>query len=167
MVGHEPPTGKNKPETRDRPNTIHWPPILYLLTLVAAYGLDRWQPLPPLAQPPIDGLIGWPLFALGAGLGVAGLVRFRVTGTSFDPTAPADALATGGIYQLSRNPMYLGALVAFVGLGLALGLTWLVPLAVVLSVALRQLAILPEEAYLERRFGDAYRRYKSNVRRWL
>jgi protein-S-isoprenylcysteine O-methyltransferase Ste14 len=151
----------------DRPNTIHWPPILYVATFVSAHGLDRMHRLSTLVDQPTAGIIGWLMFSLGFGIGVAALARFRASGTPFDPTAPARALATGGIYQFSRNPMYLGAVIAYVGLGIAVGLTWLVPLAFVMGFAIRQLAVLPEEAYLERRFGDAFRAYKTSVRRWI
>jgi protein-S-isoprenylcysteine O-methyltransferase Ste14 len=153
--------------SKDRPNTLHWPPILYLVVLALAV-LAHWLwPLPALLGAPVDSSIGWPLLALGIGLGVAGLLRFRTVGTSFDPTAPADALATSGIYGYTRNPMYLGAVVGFVGLGLTSHWTWLIILTPFMAVAVRTLAIGPEEAYLERRFGTAYLDYKTRVRRWI
>ncbi len=152
---------------QDRPNAVHWPPLLYVLVFSAAWLLDRLLPLPTLLGPPVGSLLGGPLLLLGVGIGASALVRFRIVGTTFDPTGPANALATGGIYQWTRNPMYLGALMAFTGLGLALQWTWLLVLSVPLAVALQRLAIRPEEAYLERRFGAAYLDYKARVRRWL
>jgi protein-S-isoprenylcysteine O-methyltransferase Ste14 len=152
---------------QDRPNAIHWPPILYVLTLLVAVWLDWTWRIPVLLQPPLNRLIGWPVVLLGAGVGLAGILHFRTAGTSFDPTAPADALATGGIYQYTRNPMYLGAVIAFVGLGLSLYWTWLIILTPLMAIALRYFAIGPEEAYLERRFDRAYVDYKAKVRRWI
>ena len=61
----------------------------------------------------------------------------------------------------------LAALIAFFGLGLALRSTWLLVAVPAVAVALTKLAIEPEEAYLERRFGEAYRGYKAQVRRWI
>jgi hypothetical protein len=61
----------------------------------------------------------------------------------------------------------LGALIAFAGLGIALGATWLLIFLPVSAVALRKLAIEREEAYLTHRFGDAYRAYLARVRRWI
>lgn len=151
----------------DRPNAMHWPPILYVIVLALAWALDRMLPLPPLVEPPVSDMLGGPLLLLGIGIGASALVRFRVVGTTFDPTGRATALATGGVYQWTRNPMYLGALLAFLGLGLALHWSWLILLAVPLAVALQRLAILPEEAYLERRFGADYLAYKARVRRWI
>ena len=81
--------------------------------------------------------------------------------------ARAKALATGGIYRLTRNPMYLGAIVAFVGLGLWLANSWLVVLIPVMALALQKLAIEREEAYLRQRFGADYDNYCSRVRRWI
>lgn len=151
----------------DRPNSIHWPPILYVIVLAIAWGLDRLLPLPPVLRAPPSQYLGGPLLLLGIGIGASALVRFRIVGTTFDPTGPANALAKGGIYRYTRNPMYLGALVAFFGLGLALHWTWLVILTLPLAFALQKLAIEPEEAYLERRFGADYLDYKRSVRRWI
>jgi protein-S-isoprenylcysteine O-methyltransferase Ste14 len=72
-----------------------------------------------------------------------------------------------GIYRISRNPMYLGAVLAFAGFGLARHWTWLIVLTPVMAAAIQRLAIVREEAYLERRFGAAYLDYKSRVRRWI
>ena len=151
----------------DRPNTIHWPPILYAVVLVIGGALHYGVPIPPLMTAPLCAIIGVPLMILGLAIGVAALVRFRADGTPFDPTAPATALATGGIYRFTRNPMYLGAILAFAGLGLWLKNSWLVGLMPVLAIALHVLAIQREEAYLERRFGLAYRTYRERVRRWI
>jgi protein-S-isoprenylcysteine O-methyltransferase Ste14 len=151
----------------DRPNTIHWPPILYAVALAVAGGLHYLVPIPALIARPLCTMIGVPLMIVGLGIGVAALVRFRADGTPFDPTAAANALATTGIYRFTRNPMYLGAILAFTGLGLWLKTSWLVALMPVLAIALHMLAIQREEAYLERRFGAAYRTYRDRVRRWI
>ena len=63
--------------------------------------------------------------------------------------------------------MYLGALGLFLGLAFALRSGGLLVVTPAVAVALQLLAIRPEEAYLERRFGDAYRAYKRRVRRWI
>ena len=87
--------------------------------------------------------------------------------TPVNPTGQARQLATEGIYARTRNPMYLGALVGFVGLGLALRSTWLLLAVPAMAVALHILAISREEAYLERVFGEEYRHFRSRVRRWI
>ena len=152
---------------QDRPNTIHWPPILYGITLVAAWGVQRLVPIEGLLPEAFRVPFGVPLLGIGLGIGALAIFRFRRDGTSFDPTARAKALATGGIYRLTRNPMYLGAIVAFVGLGLWLANSWLVVLIPVMALALQKLAIEREEAYLRQRFGADYDNYCSRVRRWI
>ena len=98
---------------------------------------------------------------------VSALVTFRGVGTTPNPTKPAAALALGGPYRFTRNPMYLGWVFAYVGAALLVNAVWpLVFLPVVIAVVQRMF-IEKEERYLERKFGDAYRQYKVRVRRWL
>lgn len=155
------------PDPIDRPNRHHWPPILYGVVLALAWLAERYITPPPLLSLPASRLVGWPLFAIGTALGIAALWRFYRIGTSFDPTAPAKALAIDGLYRVTRNPMYLGALLVFVGFGIAWPAASLVWLAAPMAYGLQKLAIEPEEAYLDRRFGADYTSYKASVRRWL
>jgi protein-S-isoprenylcysteine O-methyltransferase Ste14 len=153
----------------DRPNRHHWPPILYVVTLVSAWGLGRLWPLPAIVvgSPPATRLIGVLLAAAGIAIGVLGILHFRQIGTAIDPTGRATTLADSGIYAWTRNPMYLGATLAFLGAGLAWPSTWLVLVTPLMAIGLQKLAIEREEAYLTRRFGDVYRLYTTRVRRWL
>jgi len=159
----------NTPQpSQDRPNRIPWPPIVYAAVLLGAWLLQRFVPLP--ASMPRDfpiNLIGWLLFAAGIAAGLAGIFQFGALGTTVDPTGRASSLAASGIYAYTRNPMYLGAVLAFVGLSFALGSYWLLILTLVMIVLLTKLAIEPEEAYLSRRFGADYAAYRTKVRRWL
>jgi protein-S-isoprenylcysteine O-methyltransferase Ste14 len=132
-----------------------------------AWILEHWLPLPALPENLLVRWLGAVIFLAGLGVGLVGLMGLRAVGTTFDPTGPADALATQGLYARSRNPLYLSALIAFFGLGLALRSTWLFIAVPAVAVALIKLAIEPEEAYLERRFGEPYRRYKAQARRWI
>ena len=150
----------------DKPNRYHWPPIIYVAALALAFGLDWLLPLNALV---FDGwqTRGWLIAGLGVVIAVSGLVQFQRTGTPFDPTASATALATGGIYRWTRNPMYLGALIVFVGMGLAMRSGWLLAGIPLIAIALQKLAIERAEAYLTRRFGNTYTAYRAEVRRWL
>lgn len=151
----------------DRPSTVPWPPIIYAVTLALAWGLSRLAPLPAWPTNAVIELTGAVAFCVGIALVAMALVRFRAHGTTFDPVGPASALATDGIYRVSRNPMYLGAVIAFLGLSAYLNAPWLLLLQPVLVLALTKLAIEREEAYLERRFGAAYQAYAARTRRWL
>lgn len=109
------------------------------------------------------------LVAAGGLVAAAGVVAFRRARTTVDPRDPGKSteLVSAGIYRASRNPMYLGFLLALAGwgvfLGNALGLAAL-PLFI---AAMNRLQIAPEERALRARFGESYMRYEREVRRWL
>lgn len=152
---------------QDRPSSVPWPPIIYAAALVACWSLEALIALPRLPESLIVRWIGAVLFLAGLGLGLKGFADLRAAGTTMHPSGAASALVTEGIYARTRNPLYLAALIAFAGLGLALRSTWLLIAAPCVAVALTRLAIEPEEAYLARRFGAAYLNYTSRVRRWI
>ncbi|MDP9241515.1 MAG: isoprenylcysteine carboxylmethyltransferase family protein, partial [Actinomycetota bacterium] len=87
--------------------------------------------------------------------------------TTIVPHRPVARLLTGGPYGLTRNPMYTGLAMAYLGGALLAG-TWLplvfLPLAL---LCVRRLVIDPEERYLRGRFGADYAAYQARVRRWL
>lgn len=109
------------------------------------------------------------LAAAGGAVALAGTLEFRRLRTTLNPLAPqrARALATGGVYRFTRNPMYLGMLAVLAGWAVWLGnaAAWLgLPLSVGLLTVLQ---IVPEERVLRERFGAEYERYTARVRRWL
>jgi protein-S-isoprenylcysteine O-methyltransferase Ste14 len=121
----------------------------------------------PLGGRPATALAGVVVAALGLALsftGVAAVIRHR---TTIVPHHPVATLVTGGVYRLSRNPMYTGLAIAYLGLTLLFGSWWPLVLWPLVIVAVRQLVIRPEEEYLTERFGRTYTDYRSRVRRWL
>ncbi len=94
------------------------------------------------------------------------MFRARTTINPFSP-ARASSLVTGGIFRVSRNPMYLSLLLLLVAYALRLdsALVWLGPVAFVGYV--NRFQIGPEERALQARFGEAYLRYRARTRRWL
>jgi protein-S-isoprenylcysteine O-methyltransferase Ste14 len=109
------------------------------------------------------------LFLVGSwlALAISAVVTFRRAGTTPNPTKPSTALAFGGPYKITRNPMYLGLVLLVLGAGLVMNSIWLVLLAAPVAFFLRNAVILKEERYLERKFGAAYLDYKQRVRRWI
>ncbi len=152
---------------QDRPSPLPWPPIIYAAALVACWILEALIALPRLPESLVIRWIGAVVFLAGLGLGLKGFADLRAAGTTMHPTGSASALVTDGIYARTRNPLYLAALIAFAGLGLALRSTWLLVAVPCVAMALTRLAIEPEETYLARRFGVAYLNYTSRVRRWI
>ena len=153
----------------DRAQTAFEPPLLVLVCLVLGFGLSWLLPLRI-----------WPV-GTNRALVVAGVVIVVASfawltwsaltmvrgGSSLPVHHPTANLVIRGPYRRSRNPIYAGMVLAFLGIGLARGSWWFVALAVAVALLLRWGVILREEAYLERKFGDEYRDYAKRVRRWL
>ena len=87
--------------------------------------------------------------------------------TPIDPLKPTTALVTEGPFRYSRNPIYVALTLLYVGVALLINALWILLLVVPALVVLRYGVIAREEAYLTRKFGDAYRQYTAQVRRWL
>jgi protein-S-isoprenylcysteine O-methyltransferase Ste14 len=145
------------------------PPFLYLACLVLGLILDHLLPL-PRALPenaPMRWTAGGGLILLGAAIVAAGIRNFSRAATPVPSNQPVRALVTTGIHGWSRNPIYVGMFLVYAGIGLAARSPWVLILTLPLAITLRYAVVAREEAYLERRFGDAYRDYKVRVRRWL
>lgn len=107
---------------------------------------------------------------LVAGLvGMAGVRAFARAETTVNPLRPdsASRLVAHGIYRRSRNPMYLALLLALLAWGILLGNVLALLVLPVFVMAMNRLQIVPEERALAIVFGEEFRGYKRQVRRWL
>jgi protein-S-isoprenylcysteine O-methyltransferase Ste14 len=86
---------------------------------------------------------------------------------TLNTAGPSAALVISGPYRFSRNPMYLGLALLFTGVAVMLGVVWALLFVIPLILYIQVRVIIPEERYLQRAFGDDYRAYCSQVRRWL
>lgn len=113
------------------------------------------------------GVAGTALFVLGVALAAWAWLIFFKAGTTRVPGESSTTLVRWGPYQLSRNPMYVGLAIAY--LGEAGILKQLAPIAVLpLVIAYLNWTVIPlEEARLQEVFGDKYRQYRSKVHRWM
>ena len=109
------------------------------------------------------------LAALGVGAAIAGVVAFRQQHTTVNPLTPSasSAIVTGGIYRMSRNPMYLGFLLFLAGWAVWLSNAGAVLFLPAFVAYLTRYQIKPEERALLAKFGSPYAEYMSRVRRWL
>jgi protein-S-isoprenylcysteine O-methyltransferase Ste14 len=142
------------------------PPIYYVAGLVVGAVLQQVMAA-PLGGRPATGVAGAVMVVAGLILmagGVAGIVRHR---TTIVPHHAVSVLVRDGAYRLSRNPMYTGLAVAYLGVALLLGSWWPVVLWPVVVLAVHRLVIRPEEQHLTARFGQEYADYCHRVRRWL
>jgi protein-S-isoprenylcysteine O-methyltransferase Ste14 len=94
-------------------------------------------------------------------------LKFKDVGRTVRPDRAAGTLVIGGPYNMTRNPMYLGLALVYLGVAVAGQSVWaLILLPVVLAIIQRR-AIEPEETFLEQRFGANYINHAAKVRRWL
>ncbi len=144
------------------------PPLVYLLGLAAALLINRAAPLDLAAPEP-----RW-MFRLGGFLVVGGLlfaasgiVTFRRHHTAIIPVHPATTIVTTGPYAVTRNPMYIGLIICYVGGGFLLDTWWAFLLLPVVVLIIARQVIAREERYLASAFGAEYDAYRARVRRWI
>ena len=87
--------------------------------------------------------------------------------TAFDARKSTTAIVETGVFRFSRNPVYLSMILLGVGVALLLNSPWALLLTYPLGSALCLIAIRPEEAYLEAKFGRVYRVYRERAPRWF
>lgn len=144
------------------------PPVLALIIAIVIWGLSRIVPDPALPAA-VSAWASAGLFLLAVVFGFPAIAAFVRAGTTIDPVRidRASVLVTGGLYRITRNPMYVG-----LTLLLAAWAAFLGPLggfAGVIGFALwiDRLQIRAEERLLTTKFGADYAAYRSRVRRWL
>ncbi|HET7263782.1 MAG TPA: isoprenylcysteine carboxylmethyltransferase family protein [bacterium] len=146
---------------------LHCPaPAVFAGAFVLGLLLNRFAPPAPL--PSAARLIGWALVLAGIGAaGLPALITMRRAGTSPNPARPATAFVAAGPYRFTRHPMYLGMAVAYAGAALAANVVWALVLLPAAMAIIQRGAMMREEEYMARKFGEPYRAYMSRVRRWI
>jgi len=143
-----------------------FPPLLFVGTLAVGLVLHWLMPVHLLPR----------LVALGMGAAILFLswllVRaaeqaMKQAGTNIRPDQPTLAIVTDGPFRFSRNPMYLASTGLYLAVTLLFNALWPLVLLPLILIALEWGVIRREERYLETKFGDPYREYRSRVRRWL
>jgi protein-S-isoprenylcysteine O-methyltransferase Ste14 len=152
----------------DVAGVIALPPLIFLGFLVSATLLETIVPFPFLAAHPLARYLASAALAAGGFVMIGmGTRRFVAAGTNIPPNLPTTALVVDGIYGRTRNPLYLGATLVYLGLSVAAGSLWAIVLVVALLWVINVGVVAREERYPERKFGDAYRAYRARVRRWV
>jgi protein-S-isoprenylcysteine O-methyltransferase Ste14 len=146
----------------DNPRVFVPPPLMLATFVGIGLLVDGWPMATGLALAVslILGFAGLALIASALGL-------FFRSKTRAEPWRGASFLVAAGAYRFTRNPMYLGMVMA--GLAVALGLSSIGAAvgALLAGLIVDRIVIRREEAYLTRHFGDDYRAYLTQVRRWL
>lgn len=144
------------------------PPLVYLLAVIGGALLHAFVlPLPFgfAFGARVGAAVAVAILGLGLMAGAIGL--FRRTGQDPKPWKATPEVISDGVYRFTRNPMYVGMALLQAGIGIGLANAWIVALVPPVLFIVYATAIRPEEAYLERKFGERYSAYKNSVRRWL
>jgi protein-S-isoprenylcysteine O-methyltransferase Ste14 len=150
----------------DLPAVIVFPPVLFLSAIALGVTLQFIWPLHLSAALPAR-IIGGLLVLMGGAAVVLAKKSLRRAGTNVRPDRPTTAVVSEGPYRFTRNPIYLGASVAYLGLALSFNAFWPFPSLLPFLALLDWGVVRREELYLERKFGNSYLAYKLRVRRWL
>src|SRR3954447_23638298 len=143
-----------------------WPPVAVGGPLILGLLLSGWVG-DPLTVSTVTTWAGWLLvaaFAVWNGWALAVIARHR---TALLPGEATTTVTHRGPFALSRNPLYVGLLVASAGVGLLAGSLWALVTLPLEWALLRWGAVVPEEQYLTAKFATTYTDYTRRVRRWL
>jgi protein-S-isoprenylcysteine O-methyltransferase Ste14 len=139
---------------------------LFLVLIIINIFLHYLLPIKQIIFPPYI-YIGIILFVLGWVPNIWMGLYFRKIGTSISANQIPKKLVTSGLFKISRNPNYLGMIIALIGEAVFLGslITFIIP--IIFAILITKINIPFEEKNLEKAFGKNYFNYKKQVRRWL
>lgn len=158
----------NEKTKKDHAEVRTIPPLIPLTFIVLSWLINRYiyaLPIPLSAD--IQMIIAYVLMPIAGVLFAFSLYFFFKTRQNPEPHTPTNALYTGGIFKITRNPIYLGFLVAQVVVAIKLNNLYVILSLPIVFWLLNKWVIDPEEVYLEKLFGQEYLDYKNKVRRWL
>ena len=152
-----------------RLSPVMWvpPPLFYVVSFLIGFEAQRLTTFKALKLPVPAGLLGLAFIALGVSCTFGSALLFLLRRTTLVPHGRPSRLVLSGAYRFSRNPMYLGLGLLYVGI--ALRLDGLLPLCLLpLPILLMDRVVIPfEEAELRRTRGAEYEEYCGRVRRWI
>jgi protein-S-isoprenylcysteine O-methyltransferase Ste14 len=153
----------------DRPNTIPWPPLLYIGCAGLGFFAHWIKPLPWPGQAlgTILLTVGMGLAALAIAMELATALTFRKHRTTILPHRGATTLITSGPFRWSRNPIYLANTLLLIACSLIFGIAWLLLAAALAATLTHHLAIKREEVHLAGKFGSDWEMYRNTTRRWF
>ncbi|MEE9447431.1 MAG: isoprenylcysteine carboxylmethyltransferase family protein [Arenicellales bacterium] len=144
------------------------PPVYGLFTGLLIWMLNKWLPSLEIIPSNIQTL-GWFILAFGVSIDIISLAQFHQNKTTLNPLKPdnASTIVATGMYRFSRNPMYLGMLIALIGWAVQMGNIAGFACLPLFVWIITQMQILPEERILKEKFGASYVDYLKRVRRWI
>jgi protein-S-isoprenylcysteine O-methyltransferase Ste14 len=161
MIGSQPQEPLDYAEVRIPP------PVLPVVAVLLGVALDWVWDLGFSGGSSLSIALGAAATCGGVAILLSAFSVFRRIHQHPDPRKPTPAITRDGPYRFTRNPMYLAIALLQLGVGLVLDNAWILLLLVPVLLIIHYDAILPEERYLEQKFGEEYTRFKSSVRRWI
>jgi protein-S-isoprenylcysteine O-methyltransferase Ste14 len=144
------------------------PPLFYILTFIAAVFIQKIIPITDVIfRMTALKIIGVILLVIALLFLVKSLRQFSLSKNTVVLVKPASSLQTTGIYSITRNPMYVGFAILYLGITCFIGNWWNIILFPLLIIIVQEYIIKREEQYLQLEFGHEYQVYKNKVRRWL
>ena len=141
------------------------PPLLYAVPLAIGLLLQHWYPLRVMDAG--GGRILGLVLVLAGLVGAPAIRAFRRADTSPKPWVPSTALVTSGPYRYTRNPMYLGFTLMYLGITFGANSAWPLVFLPVVLIVMHYGVIVREEKYMSQLFGEEYASYRARVRRWV
>jgi protein-S-isoprenylcysteine O-methyltransferase Ste14 len=153
-------------ETKDNAGVVAPPPLIFLSGILLG-GLVSYFYYFPFLLPMLANVLGILLLIAGASLPLIAFLQMRKVKTHIEPWQPTTTIISDGVYRFSRNPIYLGLTLIYLGLTCLFNSVWFLPFLPLVLMAIHYGVILREEHYLENKFGEEYLNYKRRVRRWI
>jgi protein-S-isoprenylcysteine O-methyltransferase Ste14 len=147
---------------------LHIPvPWVFVLMYLIGVAAERLWPLHIVDQAPYLEFVGGVVLGIGAAIAGWGLLAFRFARTTTVPGETSSQMVTWGPYRYTRNPMYVGLTIAYLGEAVLLHQLWPV-IFLPLVIAYVNWVVVPlEESKLQEVFGDQYNQYRARVGRWV
>ncbi len=142
------------------------PPAYLLISILVMLGLGLLFPITWVIQP-FWNLLGLLPLALGILLNLRVDRAFHQAHTTVKPFAQSSTLVTKGVYQISRNPMYLGFVLILIGISILLRSLFPYLVIAIFVLLIDQVFIRVEEKMLADEFGDQWEAYRKRTRRWI
>jgi protein-S-isoprenylcysteine O-methyltransferase Ste14 len=144
------------------------PPLVALITGALIWLISSTVPAAGF-EFPARTVLAMVCAAMGVCVAVSGVLTFRRARTTLNPLKPdkATSLVASGVFSRTRNPMYLGLLLALTGWAIYLSNAVAFLLLPAFVLYINRFQIVPEEKVLASLFGKSFTDYKLRVRRWL
>ncbi len=157
---------KEMTEKKDSPNVIAPPPLIFLSGLLLGGIATYFYPFAILPNA-LAVVLGNLLVLTGIGVIAIIYLQMKRAKTNIEPWKPTTKILDTGFYGYSRNPIYLGMILIYLGVTCLFNSIWFLPFLPLCLLVIHFGVILREEKYLESKFGEEYLDYKKRVRRWI